>query len=178
MDAATLAGHIRKLKPRCGSHIVVAIDGAAGSGKTTLGRGLAGELDATIVQMESIYPGWDGLDEAAVRLVRDVLEPFARGEDGSVRPWDWEQSCEGEPVAVTPTSIVIVEGVGAGAAAAAPFLSLLVWLEANAAVRRRRAIARDGDMFAPHWERWAAQEDAMFAREQTRERAELIIQTD
>ena len=38
MDAATLAGHIRKLKPRCGSHIVVAIDGAAGSGKTT-GKG-------------------------------------------------------------------------------------------------------------------------------------------
>ena len=37
---------------------------------------------------------------------------------------------------------------------------------------------RDGDMFAPHWERWAAQEDTMFAREQTRERAELIIQTD
>jgi hypothetical protein len=33
-------------------------------------------------------------------------------------------------------------------------------------------------MFAPHWERWAAQEDTMFAREQTRERAELIIQTD
>lgn len=178
MDAATLAGHIRNLKPRCGSHIVVAIDGAAGSGKTTLGRSLAGELDATLVQMETIYPGWDGLDEAATLLVRDVLEPFARGEVGSVRPWDWEQSCEGEPMFIIPVSIVIVEGVGSGAAAAALHLSLLVWLEANAAVRRRRAIARDGDMFAPHWESWAAQEDAMFAREQTRERSELIIQTD
>ena len=33
-------------------------------------------------------------------------------------------------------------------------------------------------MFAPHWESWAEQERALFEREQTRQRADLIILTD
>ncbi|MFT4232382.1 MAG: hypothetical protein QM606_06365 [Leucobacter sp.] len=38
-----------------------------------------------------------------------------------------------------------------------------VWIECDAAVRRARALARDGETYAPHWERWAAQEEAFFA---------------
>ena len=30
-------------------------------------------------------------------------------------------------------------------------------------LRYRRAIDRDGEMYRPHWERWAAQEEALFA---------------
>jgi hypothetical protein len=39
----------------------------------------------------------------------------------------------------------------------------------------RRGIARDGDAFAPHWEQWAEDENGLFAREQTRERADLRL---
>jgi hypothetical protein len=38
-----------------------------------------------------------------------------------------------------------------------------------------RGIARDGDAFAPHWEQWAVDEAAVFAREKTRERADVRI---
>ena len=38
-----------------------------------------------------------------------------------------------------------------------------------------RGIARDGDAFAPHWEQWAQDEAALFARERTRERADLVV---
>ncbi len=51
----------------------------------------------------------------------------------------------------------------------------MVWLEAAAAVREKRALERDGAVFAPYWERWAAQEDAMLARERTPERADVVI---
>jgi len=30
-------------------------------------------------------------------------------------------------------------------------------------VRYERAMARDGDTFRPHWERWAGQEEALLA---------------
>ena len=30
-------------------------------------------------------------------------------------------------------------------------------------VRYERAMGRDGDTFRPHWERWAAQEEALLA---------------
>jgi hypothetical protein len=38
-----------------------------------------------------------------------------------------------------------------------------------------RGIERDGDAFAPHWEQWAKDEAALFARERTRERADVIV---
>jgi len=41
--------------------------------------------------------------------------------------------------------------------------------------RRARALARDGDLYAPHWERWAAQEEAYIVREGVPERANIVI---
>ena len=42
-------------------------------------------------------------------------------------------------------------------------------------LRRRRALDRDGAVFSPHWERWAAQEDVVLAS--VRERADLVVDT-
>ena len=53
----------------------------------------------------------------------------------------------------------------------------LVWLELEAPARRARALARDADVYRPHWERWAQQEDSLLARERTWERADLLVTT-
>jgi hypothetical protein len=53
--------------------------------------------------------------------------------------------------------------------------SLLVWVEAPQPERFRRGIARDGEAYRPHWERWAAQEDAHFAADHTRASAQLRV---
>jgi hypothetical protein len=50
-----------------------------------------------------------------------------------------------------------------------------VWLESAESVRKQRALARDGDAFAPFWAMWAAQEDALLAVERTPERADIVI---
>jgi para-aminobenzoate synthetase len=50
-----------------------------------------------------------------------------------------------------------------------------VWLEVPPPVRKKRALDRDGATFAPRWDRWAAQEDPMLAREHTPERADVRI---
>jgi len=71
--------------------------------------------------------------------------------------------------------VLIVEGAGAGARRAAAFESLLVWSEVAPSVRKKRALDRDGETFAPYWDVWAAQEDAMLARERTPERADVVI---
>jgi hypothetical protein len=83
-----------------------------------------------------------------------------------------------EPWPLEAPELVIVEGVGTGARAAATFASVLVWLELDAATRRERALARDGEIFRPHWERWAAQEDVLLAREQTPARADIVSRLD
>jgi cytidylate kinase len=56
------------------------------------------------------------------------------------------------------------------------FAAVRVWLEAPATVRKERALARDGDTYAPHWDRWAAQEDAVYAGRPC-ESAHLVLRT-
>jgi uridine kinase len=155
---------------------VVAVDGPSGSGKTTLGRRLAAAAGrAALVHMDDLYPGWDGLEDAVPRLVGQVLEPLAAGRPARWRRWDWAAHRYAAEVEVQPAPVVVVEGVGSGARACAPHLSLLVWIEAPPALRLERGLARDGEAYRPHWERWARQEQAHFAREGTRERADVRL---
>jgi hypothetical protein len=156
---------------------VVAVDGPSGAGKTTLAGRLAAALGAVpVVHVEDLYPGWDGLDAVVPRLVAGVLAPLAAGRDGRFRRWDWAAGADGEPVTVPAGPLLVVEGAGAAARAAAPYLAFVVWLDGPPAWRRERALARDGDTYAPHWERWAAQERVHFAREGTRGRADVVLE--
>jgi uridine kinase len=161
---------------RAGATRVLAIDGRSGSGKTSLAQQLAGPLDAPIVQLEQFYPGWDGLQAGIDLLVEAVLVPLAAGATVQVPRYDWLVGRFVEPWPLEPPGLLIVEGVGAGARAAAAFASVLVWLELEAAVRKERALARDGEVFRPYWSSWAAQEDVLLAREQTPSRADIVVQ--
>ena len=166
-------------EPRCGTTVVVAVDGPSGSGKSTFATALAARLgSAQVVRMDDIYPGWDGL-EAAVPLLRDgVLAPLARGARAAYRRFDWVRGTFAEAHEVPAAPVLVVEGVGCGARACAPWLSVLVWMEASPEVRHARGMDRDGETYRPHWERWAAQERTHFAAEGTRRRADLVVDTD
>jgi uridine kinase len=169
-----LADLVRAAPPRAGGTRVVAVDGPSGSGKTTLAAALAAALgDAPVVHLDDIYPGWDGLDDAVPRLLEWVLEPLAAGRQPRYRRFDWprHEYAEWHDVPAAGAAALVVEGVSSGARACAPYLSLLVWVEAPRDLRFARGMERDGEGYRPHWERWARQEDAHFAREDTRARA-------
>lgn len=168
---------LRGAAARAGRTRVLAIDGRSGSGKTSLAEALSGGLGAPVVSLENLYGGWDGLEHGINLLVSEVLEPLAAGRAARVPRYDWVAREWAEPVLLEPPEVLIVEGVGAGARRAAAFESLLVWLEAAPSVRKKRALDRDAETFAPYWDRWAAQEDAMLAREQTPARADLVLET-
>jgi uridine kinase len=172
-----LAERIRQLKPAAGATAVVAIDGPAGSGKTMLARQLSQRLDAPVVHMDDLYPGWDGLAEAAVRIAQQVLVPLADGRPVRYQRYDWGRAAYAEWVDVPAAPILLVEGCGSGSTPGAACLSMLIWVEAPHDVRMARGIGRDGDGFRPHWERWARQEAALFAAESTRERADVWLDT-
>ncbi|GAB3277678.1 hypothetical protein GCM10027449_17430 [Sinomonas notoginsengisoli] len=149
--------------------LVIAIDGRSGAGKTSLAVELAAALRAhrtvALVHLEDLYPGWDGLDEGIRLCATRILEPLARGETARWHPWDWAAGIEGAERVTQPADIVLVEGVGAGAAPLRRLIDALVWVEAPAEERKRRALARDGETYAPHWDRWAAQENAWLAHD-------------
>ena len=171
----SLADRIRLTKPRARATTIVAIDGPAGSGKTTLAGRLAARLAAPVVHMDDLYPGWDGLAEAAARIAEQVLVPLGEGRPASFRRYDWDRGEYADWVDVPEAPVLIVEGCGCGSTPGAAYLAMLLWVEAPHDLRMARGIERDGDGFRPHWERWAQQEDALFAAEQTRARADLHI---
>jgi len=163
-------------RPACGSTTVVAIDGPSGAGKTSFAAGLADATGAAVLHLEDVYPGWDGL-AATPPIVAGVLDAIAVDGVGTARRWDWDRGAPGAVLHVPPARLLVVEGVGSGAAVIRPHLSLLIWLDAPAAVRKERALSRDGETFAPHWDRWAAQEARLFAAEGTRHHADLVVAT-
>lgn len=161
--------------PAAGQTRVIAVDGRSGAGKTSLATALRASLGAPVVALEDLYGGWDGLERGIDLLVSAVLEPLAAGRAAHVPRYDWIAADWGAPWILEPPEVLIVEGVGAGARRAAAYESVLIWLEEPAPVRKKRALDRDGETFAPYWDAWAAQEDAMLARERTPQRADIVI---
>ena len=169
---------INKSQPRCGACKVVAIDGPSGAGKTAFAAALLERLPrAHLLHMDDLYPGWDGLDQAVADLHDHVLAPLARGEQAAYQRWDWKQERYAGRQSLPATDLLLVEGVGSGSAPGAALESVLIWLEAGRDARFRRGIERDGESYLPHWQRWAAQEEARFASDGTRNRADLIVDT-
>jgi hypothetical protein len=158
--------------------VVIGVDGPSGAGKTVLAGRLAAELDdVTVVHVEDLYPGWSGLDAVVPRLVAWVLQPSDEGRPPRWRRWDWAAGRYAEWHELPARSVLVVEGVGAGARACAPYLDLLVWVEAPEQVRYLNAMHRDGVLYRPHWRRWAAAERLHFDREGTRARADVVVST-
>ena len=168
-------------RPRCGDVVVVALDGPSGAGKTTLARGvelaLASSGSVVVVHMDHLYPGWDGLSQAPALLARQVLEPLSRGEHAAYRTWSWVREEWAGTHDVPPCRYLVVEGCGASVGPARAYAALAVFVDADMRLRRRRGIARDGDVYRPQWQRWADQEDELFSADSTRDRADLVIDT-
>ncbi|MEU7877763.1 hypothetical protein [Microbispora bryophytorum] len=176
-DPAAVARWLRTRPARAAGIPVLAVEGRSGAGKSTLAAAVAAEIAAPVVRMDDLYDGWDGLQAGVDALLAWVLRPLGRGDRARWRRYDWTRGRYAEWHEIARADAVVVEGVGCGAREAEPYLSGLVWLEAGEEVRRARALARDGELYAPHWRRWAEQEERYYARHGVRSRAGLVIVT-
>lgn len=133
---------------------VVAIDGYSGSGKSTLAAALAQLVNGwQVLHLDDWYPGWDGL-EAGADIARRIAADLRGGRASSYEAWDWENGATGATIRV-PLAPTIIEGCGAIEAEA----DLVIWIaDPGEDERRNRALARDGQTYAPHWQRWADQD--------------------
>ncbi len=158
----------------------MAVDGPAGSGKTTLAAALAdaardAALTVAVVPTDDVLHGWDGLDELGPRLLAEVVSPLRSGRDGAYRRYDWHARSVAETVPVPLVDLVVLEGVGSGHLGYADAIAALAWVEAPPALRRARGLARDGEELAPYWDRFVPDEDRLHERERTRERADVRV---
>ncbi|MFF0769146.1 uridine kinase [Nonomuraea wenchangensis] len=174
----SLAARIRSLPPSCGPVRLVAVDGPAGSGKTTFAGRLAGALACQVVHSDDFPVPWEeGPGGWFHALEEQVLRPLRDGRPGGFRRYDWVRGGYAEQVAVPPAPVLVVEGVGTARASAAHLVAYTVWVEAAEPVRLARVLERDGPELAPRWREWFAAEREWFAADGTRERADLVVRT-
>lgn len=179
-DVAELVSWAAGLKePTLGQSRLVCVDGRAGSGKSSLGAAIheaaSKVCSCALVHLDDLLDGWEGLDRVSETLERDVLTPISQGRPGRYRRYDWHLARFAEVCVVEPVDLLVVEGVGSGASSYMSWITTLVWVDAPAELRARRGLTRDGEELRQQWVRWMAAEDALFARERTRDRADVIV---
>ena len=160
--------------------MIIGIDGRSGSGKTQLSDMLnfsftAEHFAVRVLHLDSIYPGWDGLEEGT-KTWQKISQNLRNGKPANYREWDWHADTPGPKHTIGPTqeTVIICEGVGAIVGTC----NVRIVVKAPDELRYRRAIDRDGEMYRPHWEHWAAQEEALFAAySATYAQADLIYRT-
>ncbi|MEU0136320.1 hypothetical protein ABZ172_20155 [Streptomyces sp. NPDC006296] len=174
-DLAVRARRLRTLAPSCGPVRLIAVDGHAGSGKSTFAGRLAAALGgAPVLHLDDLATheelfGWTD------RLRDQVLTPLSRAQRARYLPYDWTERRFGPPRTLDPAPVVLVEGVGAGRAAVRPFLAGLLWMEGADAESWERGRLRDGPELAEFWDGWTVAEQRHFAGDPSLPFADAVI---
>jgi len=179
LTAATVRTLARRLLGRRARTVL--LDGPSGSGKSTFALALLAELrrtagapEAALVRMDDVYPGWSGLERSVVIATERIVRPHALGLGAQWQAWNWASGTTAGPRAVR-APLLLVEGCGAAGERSRRLADLTIWIEADDAQRKRRALTRDGALFEPHWDSWDEQFRRYCVRERPREGADLIL---
>ncbi|GGT47029.1 uridine kinase family protein [Streptomyces purpureus] len=169
------AARLRALPPSCGPVRLIAVDGHAGSGKSTFATLLSAALGgAPVLRLDDLATheelfSWTG------RMLAEVIEPLSRGERALYHPYDWNLRRFGPPRALPAEPVVLVEGVGAGRRALRPYLARLLWMERGPEESWARGRHRDGPAQSTFWDGWTVAETRHFAGDPSRPYADALI---
>ena len=127
--------------------ILIAIDGVAGSGKTTLALKLAHDLlGSSVVHMDDLYDGWNNplSQKLTARVISQLLEPSRRQLPVNYQIFDWKLNRFTEFKVIPQSKYIILEGVGAAQREFRPYINKIIWIECDPNLGFNRVIARDG----------------------------------
>jgi uridine kinase len=173
---APLATRLRALPPSCGPVRLVAVDGHAGSGKSTFAARLADALGGAPVLHLDDLATHEELFDWTERLHTRVTGPLSRGERARYAPYDWTLRRFGPATyELPPAPVVLVEGVGAGRRALRPFLAHLLWMDLDAESSWRRGRERDGAAQSAFWDGWTKAEAEHFSADPSRPFADTLV---
>lgn len=159
---------------------IIAIDGPAGAGKTTLAGKLKNafsELQVDVIHMDDLYDGWENALTANLTKILEfgIAKPVFEGKSYEYRKYDWLSAGYGELQRYKHPELLILEGVGSGQKSVRKYLDQLIWIDIDAEAGLNRVLRRDGDYIENHMRIWQMRESDHFQRENTRDCATIRI---
>lgn len=169
--------------------LIIAIEGGAASGKTTLSAKLKGIYDCNVFHTDDFFLQADqrtkersempGENMDWERLLTEVLEPLREERNIIYRTFDCHRFALAEPVNVPFKRINIVEGVYSMHPQLAHFYDLSVFLNISPARQAERIMQRNTTEFQKKFFTcWIPMENAYFSSCRTMERCNLILEAD
>lgn len=168
-----------------GRQVIVAIEGSCASGKTTLAAALEAEYACNIFHMDDFFlrpeqrtparyaqPGGNVDYE---RFREEVLLPLKQGGTFSYRPFSCTTFTLGEPVAVRPKQLTIVEGTYSLHPYFGEVYDLKIVLAVEEEVQRQRILQRPAFLHRRFFEEWIPMEAAYFSYFRIPEQGDLLM---
>ena len=176
IDYPDLLGAIEKLDST--QSIILAIDGVAGSGKTTLASRLCNDLKSCqVVHMDDLYAGWNEplSQRLTARVIRELLEPFNQQIPIRYQKFDWILNRFDKFEDLKTSNILILEGVGSGQREFRKYLSKTIWVEYDPSQGFDRVIARDGEGIRGEMVNFLLDQNKHFIAELTKNASDYTI---
>ena len=159
---------------------LLAIDGPAGAGKTTLAAKLEAEFSAhstvCTIHMDDLYDGWEGaLGGALTQTLGEITSAHLNGTKCTIKIFNWQLMRFDRQEVIVRTDYLILEGVGAAQAVVRNAGATTYWLDIDAEAGLKRVLARDGAHIEKEMRQWQIQQAIHFEVDQTRENCEFKL---
>ena len=161
---------------------IIAIDGPAGAGKTTLAThihlALYPNYTSTIIHMDDLYNGWDkALSSELTEVLTHIAKAHRQGQPISLSKYDWATSEFSPAEPIDDAQLIILEGVGSGQGALREYLCALIWIDIDESKGLSRVLERDGEGIKDQMQKWLVTQEQHFAIEKTDNAADFVLTT-
>ena len=161
---------------------IIAIDGPAGAGKTTLAStislALSPRMSTTIIHMDELYPGWENaLGDELTKTLTWLTSCHKAKKPLLYSSFNWATNEFHEAKTHPSTQLLILEGVASAQLPIAESLTTSIWLELDPEIGFRRVIERDGENISLEMKKWLVTQEQHFAADRTKERCEFLLST-
>ena len=161
---------------------IIAIDGPAGAGKTTLAEHLSAALSlkykCTTLHMDDLYNGWqNAFDFHLTDALVGAAGAHKSSKSYSLSRYMWDQGRYSEATPIKGAELLILEGVGSSQRAIRPQLTATIWIDIDENAGLERVLRRDGDAITPQMREWLGTQAQHFALEESKDAADFVLTT-
>jgi len=159
---------------------IIAIDGRAGAGKTTLAEHLSAALSLRYkthtLHMDDLYNGWDSaFDHHLTSSLSTAINAHRKSEKYELPTFNWGANEFNAATEVPQAELLILEGVGSSQTPIRPYLTASIWIDIDPDAGLVRVLHRDGDAISMHMQNWLRIQEEHFRDNDSQNAADFVL---